>query len=132
MHETERPVSDLATIANALVRLHKQQFGRGPTRARANFAGPDTLVCTLEEVLLPAELKLVELGYETRVRDTRTSFQVATEPDFIAVVEPILYRKVRSFASALDVKANVVYEVFTFERGENGQVEAPVSDPSDE
>ena len=30
----------LAAVSNALVALHKEQFGRGPTTARSHFAGP--------------------------------------------------------------------------------------------
>ena len=48
-----RAVGLLSAVSNALVTLHKEQFGRGPTRARANFAGDDTLVCVMEEALLP-------------------------------------------------------------------------------
>jgi hypothetical protein len=36
-----------------MVKLHKEQFGRGPTNARSYLAGADTLVCTLEDSLLP-------------------------------------------------------------------------------
>ena len=62
-------------VSNAIVRLHKEQFGRGPTSARADFAGRDTLVCVLEGALLPAERALVELGEEARVRELRTLLQ---------------------------------------------------------
>jgi uncharacterized protein YbcI len=128
MDQTEHQ-SAMMAVSNSMVRLHKEQFGRGPTKARSYFAGPNTLVCTLEDVLVPAERKLIELGDEERVRDTRTSFQAATQPEFIAAVEQIVYRKVRSFASAVDVKANVAYEIFTFERSENGQLDSsPLSD----
>src|SRR3954464_6073449 len=92
----------LQAVSNALVKLHKEQFGRGPTQARSYYAGPDALVCVLEDVLLPAERKLVDLGDVGRVRETRTSFQVATQAEFIDVVEHIVDRKVRSFASAID------------------------------
>jgi uncharacterized protein YbcI len=121
MAENERRDSIMLAVSNAMVRLHKEQFGRGPTRSRSAFAGRDTLVCTLENVLVPAELKLIEFGHEDRVRDTRTSFQAATEAEFIATVEQLVFRKVRAFASAVDVKANVAYEIFTFERSENGE-----------
>jgi uncharacterized protein YbcI len=121
MAETERRDSVMLAVSNEMVRLHKEQFGRGPTRSRAAFAGRDTLVCTLEDVLVPAELKLVELGHEERVRDTRTSFQAATQGEFIAAVEQLILRKVRAFASAVDVKANVAYEIFTFERSDDGE-----------
>ena len=94
--------SDMAAVSRAMVALHKEQFGRGPTRARSNFAGRDTVVCVLENVLLPAELKLVEMGELERVREGRVSFQAATEGEFVTAVEQILYRKVRAFASAVD------------------------------
>jgi uncharacterized protein YbcI len=69
----------------------------------------------LENVLLPAELKLVEMGELERVREGRVSFQAATEGEFVTAVEQILYRKVRAFASAVDPKRDTVFEVFTFE-----------------
>jgi uncharacterized protein YbcI len=117
----EQRSSALQAVSNAMVRLHKDQFGRGPTRSRAEFAGPDALMCTLEEVLLPAELKLVELGNEERVREARVAYQAATAPDFIAAVEQIVYRKVRAFASGVDPERNVVFENFLFEpRETNG------------
>ncbi len=105
----------LAEVSNAMVRLHKEQFGRGPTQARSHFAGPDALICVLEEPLLPAEVKMIEMGDDTRVRDMRVSFQVATGDDFIREVESIVNRKVRAFGSAIDTSSNVVFENFVFE-----------------
>jgi uncharacterized protein YbcI len=110
-----QPTSVLLAVSNAMVRLHKDQFGRGPTQARSHFAGPDALLCVLEEVLLPAELKMIELGDDSRVRDARVSFQVATADAFVSEVEAIVQRKVRAFGSAIDTKMNVVFENFYFE-----------------
>ena len=112
--------SSLQAVSNAMVRLHKEQYGRGPTQARSSFAGPDTLVCVLEDVLLPAEVKMVELGDQARVRESRIAFQAATEAEFIAAVEQIVYRKVDAFASGVDPKANVVFETFCFEPRDAG------------
>ena len=114
----EQGAAALKDVSNAMVRLHKVQFGRGPTSARANFAGPDTLVCVLEEILLPAELKLVEMGMQDSVREARMAFQVATVSEFVDAVESIVFRRVRAFASAVDPDANVVFETFYFERGD--------------
>jgi uncharacterized protein YbcI len=105
----------LKDISGAMVRLHKEQFGRGPTHARAHFAGPDAVVCILQEVLLPAELKLIELGDQKSVRESRVAFQAATAPEFVAVVESLTQRDVVAFASAIDPDANVVFENFFFE-----------------
>jgi uncharacterized protein YbcI len=111
--------STLQAVSNAMVKLHKEQFGRGPIHARANFAGPDMLVCVLQDVLLPAELKMVELGDQARVRESRIAFQAATEAEFIAAVEQIVYRKVRAFSSGVDPNANVAFETFYFEPRES-------------
>jgi uncharacterized protein YbcI len=131
MSEISEPLaSPLTAASNAMVRLHKEQFGRGPTNARAHFAGPDTLVCVLEDVLLPAERKLIDMGEHQRVRETRIAFQVATAPEFVAAIEEIFHRKVRAFSSGADVAQDVVFETFLFERDGGG----PSSDgrpPSD-
>jgi uncharacterized protein YbcI len=95
--------------------LHKEQFGRGPTRARSNFAGKDALLCVLEDALLPAELAMVQLGDQHRVRESRLYLQVATADAFIAAVEEIVHRTVRGFSSATDPDVNMVFEVFSFE-----------------
>ena len=88
--------SDLAAMSRAMVALHKEQFGKGPTSAHSHFAGRNTLVCVLEGGLLAAERKMVELGDVARVRETRVAFQAATESEFVAAVERIFYRKVRA------------------------------------
>jgi uncharacterized protein YbcI len=105
----------LLAVSNAMVKLHKEQFGRGPTHARTHFAGPDSLLCTLEDAMLPAERTMVEMGEQQRVRDSRTFLQVATADQFIDVVEKLVHRRVRAFASAIDPDAGVVWEIFTFE-----------------
>jgi uncharacterized protein YbcI len=112
--------SAMAAVSNAMVALHKEQFGRGPTSARSNFAGPDVLVCALDDVLLPAERKMVEMGDQNRVRDARISFQAATATEFVTAVEQIVNRKVRAFASGVDPDANVVFETFYFESNDSG------------
>jgi uncharacterized protein YbcI len=104
----------LAQISSAMVALHKEQFGRGPRRARSNFAGGDTLVCVLEDALLPAELTMVEMGDQQRVRESRMYLQVATADQFVTAVQDIVGRKVHAFSSATDPDHNIVFEVFTF------------------
>lgn len=108
-------VSVLAEISREMVRLYKEQFWRGPTKARTDFAGPDTLICTLEDSFTPAERKLAELGEHQRLRDTRLYFQCATEEEFRSIVEGIIGRKVRAFISGLDARVDVSAEVFYFE-----------------
>lgn len=114
-NQSDQSASALQAVSNALIRLHKEQFGRGPMNARAFFAGPDALVCVMEDSLLPAERKMVELGSAGRVRDSRVAFQAATQDEFVSAVEEILGRRVHSFASAVDPSTGVVFENFVFE-----------------
>lgn len=107
--------SVLAEISREMVRLYKKQFGRGPTKTRTNFAGPDIVIVTLEESFTPAEQRLAEMGEHQRLRDTRLYFQHATEDEFRSVIERILGRKVRAFNSAVDTEADVCVEVFHLE-----------------
>jgi uncharacterized protein YbcI len=119
--------SILQDVSNALVKLHKEQFGRGPIHARSGFAGPDALTCVMTDVLLPAERKMVALGDHIGVRNARMAFQAATASEFTAAIELIVSRKVRAFASAIDPDTNTVFECFTFEPIEqsgNGAVPA--------
>jgi uncharacterized protein YbcI len=112
-----------AAVAKALVGLHKEQFGRGPTRARAHFFGADMLVCAFEDVLVPAEAKLVSRGQDEAVQTARVLFQIATKDEFIATIEELVERKVRAFTSAMDPTANMLFEIFVFE-SETDETEA--------
>jgi uncharacterized protein YbcI len=102
----------LTSVTNAMVALQKELFGRGPARAHTTFADDDTLLCTLQGSLLPAELALTEMGHQIRVQESRLFFQAATREKFIAVVEDLTGRKVVAFASATDPDAATVWEIF--------------------
>lgn len=109
---TENHESPLQAISNALAQIYKTQFGRGPTKIRTFFAGPDTIVCVLEDTQTPAERRLVELGEYQRLRDVRLFFQYATEDDLKRPVEEATGRRVRAFISGIDTKADASAEVF--------------------
>lgn len=105
----------LAALSNAMVRLYKEQFGRGPTKARSVYAGRDALLCTLENSFTPAEVALVEMGEHQRLRDTRMFFQHASDKQFRGTVERITGRKVRAFVSGVDVEQDLSSEIFYLE-----------------
>lgn len=105
----------LLEVSEAMVRIYKEQFGRGPTRARSHFAGPDTLVCLLEKTFTPAERNLQAMGEHQRLRDLRMVFQYADTSRFTNPVEQITGRRVRGFLSAIDTEADVACETFLFE-----------------
>ena len=116
-HLSENPNTRvLNDLCNEMVRIYKEIFGRGPTRARADWAGRDALLCTLEDSLTPAERKMVEVGEHQRLQETRMFFQHVCEDNFRESVERITGRKVRAFVSGIDTETDVSAEVFYLER----------------
>lgn len=113
----ERPRNNdralLPAVAAEIVRLFKDQFGRGPTQARAEWAGPDTVLVLLEDTFTPAERNLAQMGEHERLRETRMFFQYANVRNFCEPVERLTGRKVRAFISGLDpVAEGVASEAF--------------------
>jgi len=104
-----------AELSREMVRLYKELFGRGPTKSKTDFAGPDLVICTLENSFTQAEQALASMGEHQRLRDTRMYFQYATESEFTAIVERVLGRKVRAFVSGMDTERDVSSEVFYLE-----------------
>jgi uncharacterized protein YbcI len=102
----------LQEISYAMVQIYKDQFGRGPTKVRTNYAGPDVLACTLEHTFTPAERNLQAMGEHQRLRDIRLLFQYAEEARFTEPVERITGRKVKAFISGIDTNADVACELF--------------------
>lgn len=92
----------LSQISNEMVRLYKDQFGRGPVRARTYWCGPDALTVLLEDTLTPAERTLVKMGEHSRLRDTRTFVQYSNVGELCEPIERLTGRAVRAFVSGID------------------------------
>jgi len=115
--DAEGRSSVLMEISNVMVRLYKDQFGRGPTKARAVWCTEDVLVVFLEDTLAPVERSMVRMGEHQRLRETRMFFQYATLREFCEPVERITGRKVRSFLSSIDTEVDgLSMETFVLHR----------------
>ncbi len=107
-----RPLLD---ICQAMVRLYKENLGRGPTKARAEFAGRDILVVWLEGSLTVAERKLAAMGEHARLREARLFSQYALESESREVVERVLGRRTTAFVSGVDTARDVSAAMFGLE-----------------
>src|SRR4051794_41553456 len=94
----------LTEISNEMVRLFKEQFGRGPTAVRSAWAGPDVVTVILEDTFTPAERNLAAMGEHERLRQTRQFFQYASVREFCEPVERLTGRTVRAFTSGTDTE----------------------------
>jgi uncharacterized protein YbcI len=111
--EESRSGGSLLQISNSIVRLYKEAFGRGPTKARAQFAGPDTLVVILEDSMTVSERYLAAIGEHERLRDMRLFLQHALEDQLRAIVEQNLDRLTVAFIDGVDTHHDVAVAVFT-------------------
>jgi uncharacterized protein YbcI len=110
-----RTRSPLLQISNAMVRLYKEAFGRGPTKARAQFIGNDTLIVVLEDSLTVMERNQLAIDQRRRLRDARLEIQDAMEGKLRSAVEDVLGRRTVAFISGVDPRQDISIELFTLE-----------------
>jgi uncharacterized protein YbcI len=112
----------LADVSNAIVRIHKRFYGKGPVKARAHLS-QDLLTVILEGGFTRGEQTLHDHGHAQEVVRSRLAMQESIESEFRIAVESILYRAVRSFMSANDPSNDLQAEVFVLEPRDSEAVE---------
>jgi uncharacterized protein YbcI len=101
----------LAAISSGMVRLYREHFGKGPTKAKT-YALDDLVICVMRDGLSPAEKTLYETGRASTVREMRSAYLDAVADSFNSVVEGLTGRKVIAFMSQTNVGPDLVIEVF--------------------
>jgi uncharacterized protein YbcI len=101
----------LLAVSNAVVRLHKKYFGKGPTKARAYYDG-DVLTCVLRDVYTRAERTLLASGRSATVLNQRYELQQAVRDEFVGEIEAITGRTVIGFFSGNQPDPDISVEVF--------------------
>jgi uncharacterized protein YbcI len=106
-----------AAVAQALVRIHRDYLGRGPTKTRATYRD-DTVVVMLYDALTKAERTLADAGQVEEVLAMRKAFQRAMRGESITAVEQITGRPVVAFMSDNHVDPDMSVEVFVLGDGD--------------
>jgi uncharacterized protein YbcI len=112
----------LALITDALTRLQREHYGKGPTHARSYVSG-DVVTCVMRDVLTTVEQTLVERGKEEVVCEMRRAFNSALKSTFVESVETVLDRKVSAFLSQIAIDPDIAVLVFVLEPEGNGEVD---------
>jgi uncharacterized protein YbcI len=121
--------SPLQAVADAVARHYKEQFGRGPQRCRAHFAGRDAILVVLDGTMSPAERRLTDLGEGERVRGARSALQRVVQQDLVVAVQGVAGRAVLHGVSGIDVAHDVATELFLLEPPADGAAGPAVSAP---
>jgi uncharacterized protein YbcI len=109
------PGSLRAAIANAMVGLKKQYYGRGPEAAKA-FVEDDYIFVVLEGGLTRNEETLLAGGEHDIVRDYRLTFQQVVRDQFTTAVERITGRKVLDYHSQIVFDPPRSFEIFVLDQ----------------
>jgi uncharacterized protein YbcI len=119
----------LASISRRIVQLFARHAGKGPTRCKTHWAGPDLLIVVLGGGYTEAEQTLYERGRAEDVRAYRSAIQEALREDMTAEVEELISRKVVAFMSTSHQDPDLLVEVFVLEpvAGEASVAELPAA-----
>jgi uncharacterized protein YbcI len=118
MEHTHSPETDvrageqLATVTNGIVKLFRDYYGRGPTKAKSYILDDRILVCVLEETMTRVEKTLVDNGHGDKVREVRLTFQEAMAHEFKQTVRDALEREVVAYHSQLTLEPDLGFEFF--------------------
>lgn len=108
----EEPSGSLrAKLANAMVSLTKDLYGRGPTAAKA-WILDDYVFVAMEGGLTRSEETLLASGRGDLVRTYRTEFQDSIRDQAMGVIEEILGRPVATYHSQIVFDPVRTFEIF--------------------
>jgi len=103
-----------AALANAMVGMKKQFYGRGPTAAKA-WILDDYVFVALEGGLTRNEETMLAAGKEDEVRSYRLSFQETMTEVVTQAVAQIAGRRVLAYHSQIVFNPTRTFEMFVLE-----------------
>ena len=104
----------LSAISNAIVGIHAECYGRGPTKAKT-YINDNYVFTVLEDILTTVEQTLANNGEKALVREVRVSFQTATANRFVEAVEELTGRKVLAYQSQITFDPPIGFEMFALD-----------------
>ena len=105
----------LAAVTNGIVKLFRDYYGRGPTKAKSYLLDDRILVCVLENTMTRVEKTLADNGQGGKVRELRLTFQEAMAHEFKQCVRDCLHREVAAYHSQLTLDPDIGFEFFVLD-----------------
>ncbi len=129
--ETDKPLQGgelLSAISTRFVKLLREHYGRGPTRAKT-YVLDDLVVCVLRNGFTAMEQTMVESGQSGRVVEMRHDFQKMMAERYKGAVEELTGAKVEAFLSQAHIEPDITIEIFLMDRPLKGVGAAEVIEP---
>ncbi|MEA2406412.1 MAG: hypothetical protein QOE69_531 [Thermoleophilaceae bacterium] len=114
----------IASITNAIVRLHARAYGKGPTRASTHLRSGDYVLCVLRDPFTVAERTLIAAGEDSAVVQNRKVFYRVAERSLRDAVERLTGYTVAAFTAGVSVENDLVTHLFVL-GGRNESVDPP-------
>lgn len=117
LEEIIRPVIDgdvRSRISTGMVKLHKQYYGRGPTKTKTHYSD-DFVLVILAGGFTAVEQTLMHAGERDAVAAQRQTFQKVMRPLYAELVERETGRHVQAFMSATHQDSDLLAELFILE-----------------
>src|SRR5437868_469432 len=105
-----------AEISDAMVRLHREQTGRGPNQARA-YIVEDLIIVRLQEVLTPAERQLTGNPHgQSLVKQFHQQMHEIARRSLEAIIESHTQCRVTSVHNDVSTKTGEQVGIFVLDR----------------
>jgi uncharacterized protein YbcI len=108
-------------ISNAMARIKREFYGKGPARTRT-YIFDNVVFALLDDVLTPVEQALKEGGRGDLVRRTRLTFEDIMTRTFVGEVQKLTGARVLGYHSQIVFDPDMAIEVFVLDRAPGAEV----------
>jgi uncharacterized protein YbcI len=127
MRDLDRPVNDAplkggelnAAVTSAIVGIHTNHLGRGPSSA-STVHNENVVLVMMRDVMTQVEKALSRSGNGHAVSNMRHLYQQTMAEDFKAAVERLTGREVVAFISGNHVDPDIAVELFILDGAPGG------------
>jgi uncharacterized protein YbcI len=106
----------LAAITTRVVAIQREQYGRGPIKAKTHVVDDMIIVAMRGNGLTPLEKTIMDCGQPDRIVTMRHEFQQLMTKRFTDTIEELTGRKVLAFLSQAHIDPDLTLEIFFIDR----------------
>ena len=110
----------LSAISTSIVRIVREHYGRGPTKAKTYVLDDIIVVVMRDSGLTALEQTIMDSGEPDRIVDMREDFQRTMAVRYTQTIEQLTGRKVVAFLSRANVEPDITIGTFFLDKAPPG------------